>query len=728
MSKKNVNKKLNLRMIFSLIVNILLVLSTIFLISYILKLNGIENILRILFSIIVSICVLLLAIFNFKTSKKKKSLKHKFLLFISILTIVINCFLSYSLSKVFNTLNKISNNSGIVSVSLVTLKSNNISDIYKISSEDKIASISEEVSPSLNELVLEFNVQNGLKNKLVYYDTYFEIAESLLDGNIKYAFLPSEYQTILSSQEEYSDFSEKINIVKSYEKTQKLEVSAQKSVLEPFTVLLMGVDTLTSSYNADTLMVVTFNPETLSATMLSIPRDTYTTISCTGKKHKINSSGWSGDKCVVSTVEKYLDVEIDYYAKINFKGVVELVNALGGIEVDVPYSFCEQNSQRKWGKKTVYVEKGLQTLNGEQALALTRNRHYWKGRCDSKYTKEGNRSDFTRGQNQQLVLKSMLNSMKKIDNINTVYKLLDTLGDNMVTSMSTDTILSLYNVGKDIILKMNTTKDVSKIVNIQRLKFTSYTQTIKIGNLNLSTVINHDNSVKEVTTAMKTNLGLIESKTIKTFGFDINTSYKENVVGAGTYGGSSNIVVLPNFVGKDYNYAKSWTLTNDVTLKIEYKYTLNSSYEEGEVIKQSSKANTDVSTIKELTITVATKVNNESHEEEGPANQFTYNQCLQPETKDLNQCIIQSFVGKDIETFKNWLNSTGLNLSVQYNTVEGVNTNIIGQNITGLSIYDLVNQGKTLEITYSKKGEPVIEDKKEEIEEEQKKEEINDAN
>lgn len=722
MSKKTEKKRLNIRMIFSLIVNILLVISTIFFVVYILKLNGIENVLRILFSIVISFCVLFLIILNFKTGKKKKNLKHSFLIIISILVIGINCFLSYNLNKIFNTLNKISTNTGTVSVSLVTLKTNNVDNILKIESDEKIASISEGVSQSLSELVTEFNNKNGIKNSLTYYDSYFEIADSLLEGKTKYAYLPSEFQTILSSQEEYSDFSEKINIIKTYEKSQKLETVVQKSVLEPFTVLLMGVDTLTSSYNADTLMVVTFNPETLSATMLSIPRDTYTTISCSGKKHKINSSGWSGDKCVVSTVEKYLDIDIDYYVKINFKGVVELVDALGGVEVDVPYSFCEQNSERKWGKKTIYVEKGIQTLNGEQALALTRNRHYWKGKCASKYTKEGNRSDFTRGQNQQLVIKAMLNSMKKIDSVNTVYDLLDSLGNNMVTSMSTDTILSLYNVGKDILLKMNSSKDISNIVNIQRLKFTSYSQTIKIGNLNLSVVINHDNSVKKVTNAMKTNLGLVENKVIKTFEFDINESYKENIVGSGTYGGTENIVVLPNFVGKDYNYAKSWTLSNNIELKIEYQYVQNSDYKEGEVIKQSSKANVDISNIKELTITVATKIKNETSEESNADEPFTYKQCLQEETKDLESCIIPSFVGKDIKSFKTWLNSTGLNLSVQYNTVEGINTNIIGQNITGLTIYDLVNQGKTLEITYSMFGEPITEDK-EEVE--QEKEEIN---
>ena len=288
-------------------------------------------------------------------------------------------------------------------------------------------------------------------------------------------------------------------------------------------MLLMGVDTLSSSYNADTLLVVTFNPETLTATTLSIPRDTYTTLA-NGAKHKINASGWSGDKSVVKTVSKYLGIDIDYYFKINFVGAVSLVDALGGIEVDVPYSFCEQNSKRKWGSNTVYVEKGLQILNGEQALALARNRHYWTGRCDKKYTTEGTRNDFIRGQNQQLVFKSILNSLKNVNSLDALYSILDTLGKNITTNMSRDTILSFYNLGKTILEKTEGI-ELSEAITIQKLFFTSYIQTIRIGNMNLSTVGHYGGSVDAIKAALKENLGLKDKETTKTISFNINKKY-----------------------------------------------------------------------------------------------------------------------------------------------------------------------------------------------------------
>ena len=88
---------------------------------------------------------------------------------------------------------------------------------------------------------------------------------------------------------------ENLNIKEENKTIEKKEEEAPVKMLdEPFTMLLMGTDIILDSYNADTLMVLSVNPKTLKVTMLSIPRDTYATIACTGGKHKINASGWYG--------------------------------------------------------------------------------------------------------------------------------------------------------------------------------------------------------------------------------------------------------------------------------------------------------------------------------------------------------------------------------------------------------------------------------------------------
>ena len=107
--------------------------------------------------------------------------------------------------------------------------------------------------------------------------------------------------------------------------------------------------------------------------MISIPRDSYVPIACwSGKpENKITHAAAYGTDCMMSTIEEYFDIKIDYYAKINFKGLVKLVDAMGGIDVKVPKDLCTDNSNREG---EVCISQGYQHLNGEQALVLSRNR------------------------------------------------------------------------------------------------------------------------------------------------------------------------------------------------------------------------------------------------------------------------------------------------------------------------------------------------------------------
>jgi LCP family protein required for cell wall assembly len=200
--------------------------------------------------------------------------------------------------------------------------------------------------------------------------------------------------------------------------------------------------------------------------MLSIHRDTYVPITCYSDKHenKINAAAAKGTSCAIQTVENYLGVKIDYYAKINFTGLVDLVDTLGGVEVDVPYALCEQDSKRRIGSHTVYIEQGYQTLNGEQALAFARNRKQNENYCPAKYTKVY-RSVELRGKNQQTIILAVLEKLKQFKDITKLYALLDVISDNVDTNMDRDQILSFYNVAKDMMLKSNS----DEVIQIQKL-------------------------------------------------------------------------------------------------------------------------------------------------------------------------------------------------------------------------------------------------------------------
>lgn len=138
--------------------------------------------------------------------------------------------------------------------------------------------------------------------------------------------------------------------------------------LPPISFLFIGVDERKGDRGrADSLMVVTVNPNQPSVKMVSIPRDTRTMIVDKGKMDKINHSyAFGGVGMTVATVEQFLDIPIDYYVKVNMNGFRDIVDAVGGITVDNPFAFTYD--------KTAFP-KGHIMLNGEKALKYARMRH-----------------------------------------------------------------------------------------------------------------------------------------------------------------------------------------------------------------------------------------------------------------------------------------------------------------------------------------------------------------
>ena len=220
--------------------------------------------------------------------------------------------------------------------------------------EGKIGIISDENDTEGYVLAQNIIKKDKIKeSNLVKYDDYMSMLNDLYDGEVGSIFVSGSYADKYSSIDKYAKIDEEVKELDSYSKRMKKQVDkttevSTKKVTEPFTMLLLGVDSPTEDISkasglGDSIMLVTFNPKTLTATMFSIPRDTYVPIACRNNaENKINSSAASGTKCVIDTIENLTDIDIDYYVKVNFKGVVDLVDALNGIDVDVPVSFCEQ--------------------------------------------------------------------------------------------------------------------------------------------------------------------------------------------------------------------------------------------------------------------------------------------------------------------------------------------------------------------------------------------------
>lgn len=488
--------------------------------------------------ILTALSIVIFTFTAFKCIKKNKTKNYVWYFILLIMFIAVELFISININKISDSLSKITNTEAGYSSSIVVLEDSNFNDAEDLKNH-KIGMIND--SNNIEGYVLPMEIiedKNFNEEDIVSYDAFIDMINDLYNNKIDAMFISSSYVSMFVTEEGYEDIASKTKVI--YEKNKKAvkkQNTTNKTLSEPFTLLIMGVDSSSSSlkksnsFNGDTLMLITFNPNTMNATILSIPRDTRVPIVCTKTKakNKINSTGAYGAECVMDTITNFTGIEIDYWVKVNFQGVISLVNALGGIEVDVPYSFCESDSKRRFGNNTIYIEKGLQTLNGEQTLAFARNRHTWPKYCGKKYSNYTS-NDFIRGQNQQQIVRATINKLKNIRSLSEIYEILDIVGDNIDTNIDKNTMITGFDTFKNIIFN---SKNINSddFIGTQRLYLSGYDNMI-----NGIYYFEYSNqSLKEVTDAMKINLEIKKPEMDKEFSFSINNPYEDVQIGKDVY-------------------------------------------------------------------------------------------------------------------------------------------------------------------------------------------------
>ncbi len=624
---KRETKKKKEKIIIDFFFVLLTILSSAYFIYSLLLLGPIEKIIRYVIIALVALFDLVLFINLFKKKKKrriKKSIKRFFLLCL----VIIYLLLAYNINSITSILSSTNKKYVTTSASLVTLKTNEINDVKDVKNAKIAIGNDKEDTESYvipKEIVDEYGLDKN--NEIIEYEDYQSMIRDLYDDVVQYIFLPSEYASIFGQQEEYETLEDDTKIIVSSSKEETKEekglLGTAKDITKPFTILLLGVDSKANgiknadSFNGDAMILVTFNPDTLTATMLSIPRDSYVPIACMTNQteNKITHAAARGTKCAINTIQNYFGITIDYYIKINFTGLVNLVDAVGGIDVDVPYSLCEQNSKRKWGKSTVYVKAGKQHLNGEQALALSRNRHKPNdgskvGAQMAKYCPSSNsgvRNDFVRGQNQQMVVRAIIDKIKGIDDVSKFKEILNTLSKNMDNNMSLENILSFYNIAKDILLSSR--DHDGELVNIQKLYLAGSDQRIydERTNLVLYNYIPNQESKRLITAAMKENLGLSKPKVDTSFSFSIEDYYEQNTIGRYPRVGTTLYSLIPDFTTYSRTKAESWARENG--FQIIWDEVETTKYAAGKIYKQSYpfKKRIDLCSPKTITLTIAKK-------------------------------------------------------------------------------------------------------------------------
>lgn len=189
---------------------------------------------------------------------------------------------------------------------------------------------------------------------------------------------------------------------------------------DPFSILLLGVDTgalgRTEQGRSDTMMVATVNPSTNESLLVSLPRDTYAEIVGHNTEDKINHAyAFGGAAMSMDTVEKLLDIPINHYITINMEGIEALVDAVGGIEVNIPFEFTYEGTT---------FPKGSQELDGELALKYSRMRY------------DDPNGDYGRQERQRQIITGVSKKVLSTNGLTNYQSILTTMGENVKTDLS----------------------------------------------------------------------------------------------------------------------------------------------------------------------------------------------------------------------------------------------------------------------------------------------------
>ncbi|MCR0327026.1 LCP family protein [[Clostridium] innocuum] len=352
-------------------------------------------------------------------------------LFIILLTVMIGTG-GYFLDKSRSTLHKMSKNAAgsTTEIYVVVKKGSGIDSLSQLEGKtigyqkgvDKINAayakeqVDKEVSNTtakdeLDYTTLYSDLNLETVNAFVISDSYYDMSKSNIDG-----------------------FADNVDIIQTYKRKNDTASGPDIDVTkDTFTVYLSGLDNMGSpdqQTRSDTNLILIVNPKANHIDMVSLPRDGYIPNAAYNYQNdKLTHTGNDGIENSVETIQNFFGIPIDYYARVSFNSLIEIVDTIGGIDVDVEIDFCEQDENRSFKKEDlICLKKGKQHLNGKQALAYSRHRKT-KG-----YDNAG------RERAQQRIIKAIINKLISANGLTKVNDLMDIAPNYIITNMPAEKI------------------------------------------------------------------------------------------------------------------------------------------------------------------------------------------------------------------------------------------------------------------------------------------------
>ena len=296
---------------------------------------------------------------------------------------------------------------------------------------------------------------NGKQVEQVSYDDIYSVVEALYAHEIDALLLNETYVDIVGENNDFQTFIDDIRLV--YTCPQKIELSFNSNAVEniteqPFTIMIGGNDEWT--YNkinnvvkcgrTDVNILAVVNPITKQVLLITIPRDSYLGLDGDpNKKDKLTHATMYSIDCWEKTIEGLFDNEINYYFRVNFSSVINVVDALSGLDINNPYKFTTDyiavyNPETKKATRTTETfEKGLIHLDGIHALAYCRER------------KRLSNGDFGRNEHQAIIIQALIDKITSVEGITHIQDLLQSVAGTFATDISLDQIYALAQMQLD---------------------------------------------------------------------------------------------------------------------------------------------------------------------------------------------------------------------------------------------------------------------------------------
>ncbi len=399
--------------------------SSMLLIFLLVKNNILPNKYKIPFLVVVGIINILILI---------QIIREKFLstFIMLILFTTLFVFSDYYIMKGMDTLNIMKANSmhSTTNMSIVVLKDSDINSVNELVGKKVIAPLELD-----KKNIDEYNdkiKKDGIRLDIENASSYEKAAISLLENQTDAMFLNQAYIENISHV--VKGFKDKIKYIDEIEVTRKEDTKSVdvETSQESFNVYISGVDnygSIQNSSRSDVNIIVTVNPLTKKILITSIPRDSYVEVPIDGdyRLDKLTHAGVYGVDKSIQSLERLLDMEVNYFSRVNFTSFVNIVDTIGGIELENPRAFDTYDN-------SYYFEEGPLTLDGDKALSFSRERQNLPG------------GDNDRGKNQELVLQAIINKLMSPTILSNYSEILDTISPSVQTNMGSEKIIELVNM------------------------------------------------------------------------------------------------------------------------------------------------------------------------------------------------------------------------------------------------------------------------------------------